>query len=175
MRPQAAKGRELTGKYVIPLQNTTQQPLLTSLADRAVREKLFNASWTRAEKGDANDTRAIIAELAVIRAEKAKLLGYPNYAAYVLYDQMAQTPAGGGQIHQPAGAGHPRQGGGRSKTDPGRHRQGREAFRSQALGLAALCRKGPQGRYDLDEDALKPYFELHKVLEDGVFYAATQL
>ena len=79
-------------KYVIPLQNTTQQPLLTSLADRGVREKLFHNSWTRTEKGDANDTRAIISQLAVLRAEKAKLLGYPNYAAYVLYDQMAQTP-----------------------------------------------------------------------------------
>ena len=104
---QAAKARKLDGKYVIPLQNTTQQPLLTSLANRAVREKLFNHSWTRTEKGDANDTRAIIAQLAVIRAEKAKLLGYPNYAAYVLYDQMAQTPAGGGQVHQPAGARRP--------------------------------------------------------------------
>ena len=79
---EAAKSRKLAGKYVIVLQNTTQQPLLTALSDRTVREKLFNASWTRTEKSDANDTRAIIARLAVIRAQKAKLLGYPNYAAY---------------------------------------------------------------------------------------------
>src|SRR3954467_15235455 len=89
---EAAKARKLAGKYVLPLQNTTQQPLLTSLANRAVREKLFNQSWTRAEKGDAHDTRAVITRLAVLRTEKAKLLGYPNYAAYVLYDQMAATP-----------------------------------------------------------------------------------
>ena len=64
----------------MPLQNTTKQPLLTSLSDRAVREKLFNLSWTRTEKGDKNDTRAIIAQLAMIRAEKAKLLGYDTHA-----------------------------------------------------------------------------------------------
>ncbi len=88
----AAKERGLKGKFVIPLQNTTQQPLLTTLANRDTREKLFHNGWVRTEKGDKNDTRAIIAQLAVIRAEKAKLLGYPNYSAYVLYDQMAQTP-----------------------------------------------------------------------------------
>ena len=65
---------------------------LEFVKDRATREALFNASWTRAARGDANDTRAIISELARLRAQKAKLLGYPNYAAYVLYDQMAQTP-----------------------------------------------------------------------------------
>ena len=85
----AAKVRGLKGKYVLPLQNTTQQPALTSFANRTVRERLFNASWTRSEKGDANDTRAIISELAQLRSEKAKLLGYANYSAYVLYDQMA--------------------------------------------------------------------------------------
>src|SRR5579871_392091 len=85
---QAAKARKLSGKFVIPLQNTTQQPALTSLTNRAVRQKLFESSWSRAEKGDANDTRAIISELAQLRTQKAKLLGYKNYAAYVLYDQM---------------------------------------------------------------------------------------
>jgi peptidyl-dipeptidase Dcp len=87
-----AKGRQMPGKWVLPLQNTTQQPALASLTDRATREALFNQGWTRAEKGDGNDTRATIAELASLRAQKANLLGYPNYAAYVLYDQMAKTP-----------------------------------------------------------------------------------
>jgi len=88
----AAEARGLKGKWVIPLQNTTQQPTLQSLADRATREKLFNSGWTRAEKNDANDTRATISTLANLRAVKAKLLGYPNYATYVLEDQMAKTP-----------------------------------------------------------------------------------
>ncbi len=71
----AAKARKLDGKWVIPISNTTQQPLLESLTNRATREKLFKAAWTRAERGDANDTRATISRLAEIRAAKAKLLG----------------------------------------------------------------------------------------------------
>ncbi|HEY8229828.1 MAG TPA: M3 family metallopeptidase, partial [Rhodanobacteraceae bacterium] len=80
----AAKGRKLAGKWVIPLQNTTQQPALASLTDRDTRHQLFENSWTRAEKGDANDTRDTIAQIAKIRAEKAKLLGFDSYAAWKL-------------------------------------------------------------------------------------------
>ena len=88
----AAKGRGLTGKWLIPLQNTTQQPMLGSLSVRPTREKLFGASWTRAERGDANDTRETIAKIAVLRAKRAALLGFPNHAAWKLEDQMAKTP-----------------------------------------------------------------------------------
>jgi peptidyl-dipeptidase Dcp len=172
---EAAKARKLAGKYVIPLQNTTQQPLLTSLEKRSVREKLFDQSWTRTEKGDRNDTRAIISRLAVLRADKARLLGYPNYAAYVLYDQMAQTPEAVekfiGQLVPPTRA---------------------KAAEEAKLIQQAIDKDGPhfdlrpwdwqrysekvrKARYDLDEAALKPYFELHKVLNDGVFYAANKL
>jgi len=172
---EAAKSRGLKGKYVIALQNTTQQPLLTSLEDRSVREKLFAQGWTRAEKGDANDTRAIISELAVLRAEKARLLGYPNYAAYVLYDQMARTPAA---VQKFLG----------QLVGPTRTKAAEEA----KLIQAAIDKDGPhfdlkpwdwqryaekvrKERYALDEAALKPYFELNKVLKDGVFYAANRL
>ena len=89
----AAEDRGMKGKFVLPLQNTTQQPALASLTDRATREALFNKSWTRTEQGDANDTRATIAQLAQLRAQKAKLLGFPSYADYSLQDQMAKTPA----------------------------------------------------------------------------------
>ena len=89
---QAAQGRKLDGKWVIPLQNTTQQPALQNLNNRDTREALFKASWNRAERGDANDTRELISRIAQIRAEQAKLLGYPNYAAWKLEDQMAKTP-----------------------------------------------------------------------------------
>jgi peptidyl-dipeptidase Dcp len=172
---EAAKARKLTGKYVLPLQNTTQQPLLTSLENRGVREKLFNQSWTRAEKGDRNDTRAIISRLAVLRADKAKLLGYPNYAAYVLYDQMARTPDA---VEKFIG----------QLVPPTRGKAAEEA----KLIQQAIDKDGPhfdlkpwdwqrysekvrKARYDLDEAALKPYFELNKVLKDGVFYAANKL
>ncbi|HVV27948.1 MAG TPA: peptidyl-dipeptidase Dcp [Rhizomicrobium sp.] len=171
----AAKARGLKGKFVIPLQNTTQQPLLTDLADRALRQKLFDSSWTRAEKGDANDTRAIIRRLAVIRAEKAKLLGYPNYAAYVLYDQMAQTPQAVekfiGQLVPPTRAKAAEEAGliQAAIDKDGKH------FDLKPWDWQRYAEKVRKARYDLDESALKPYFELNKVLNDGVFFAANRL
>src|SRR5438270_9886581 len=89
---EAAKGRNLSG-YLLPLQNTTQQPSLSSLTSHDTRQKLFEASLNRAEHGDANDTRAIVSELAQLRAHKAALFGAANYADYTLYDQMAQNRA----------------------------------------------------------------------------------
>jgi peptidyl-dipeptidase Dcp len=171
----AAESRGLKGKFVIPLQNTTQQPLLAELADRDVREKLFESSWTRTEKGDANDTRAIIAEIAQLRAQKAKLLGYPTYSDFILYDQMAKNPQTVekflGQLVQPTAE---------------------KAKDEAALIQAAIDKDGPhfdlkpwdweryseqvrKEKYNIDENALKPYFELNKVLQDGVFYAANKL
>jgi peptidyl-dipeptidase Dcp len=87
----AAKKRALAGKWVIPLQDTTQQPALASLKNRAVREKLFEASIHRADRGGDTDTRAIVRRLAELRARKAKLLGYATFAEYALEYQMAKT------------------------------------------------------------------------------------
>jgi peptidyl-dipeptidase Dcp len=171
----AAQESGMKGGYLIALQNTTQQPLLTDLADRDTREKLFNKSWTRTERGDGNDTRGIIQTLAVIRAEKAKLLGYPNYAAYVLYDQMAGTPQA---VQKFIGALVPAT---RAKAaqeakliqqaidKDGKH------FKLQPWDWQRYAEKVRKERYDVDESALKPYFELNKVLRDGVFYAANKL
>jgi len=88
-----AKQRGLEGKWVISLQNTTQHPAQPSLKNRAVRERLFIASTTRAEHGDANDTREIVRRLAQLRSEKARLLGFANWSSYALDNQMAKTPA----------------------------------------------------------------------------------
>ena len=171
----AAKDRKLDGKWVIPLQNTTQQPDLEDMTDRAAREALFDSSWTRAEKGDANDTRATIQQIAQARAEKAKLLGYPNWATYTLYDQMAKTPqAASGFMRELAAA-----------TAPEQKREAAELqAQIDATGgkfqlkpwdwdhYAAQVRKA---KYDLDQSEVKPYFELKTVLEQGVFFAANQL
>jgi peptidyl-dipeptidase Dcp len=172
---EAAKARKLDGKYVIPLQNTTQQPALVDLKNRDVREKLFNNSWTRTEKGDDNDTRAIISELAQLRAQKAKLLGYPNYAAYVLYDQMANTPDKVlnfmGQLVGPVAA--------KSEAEAkeiqamidasGKH------FDLKPWDWDQYSEKVRKAKYDVDESQIKPYFELNNVLENGVFFAANKL
>jgi peptidyl-dipeptidase Dcp len=170
-----ARERGLNGKFVIPLQNTTQQPLLTALADRATREKLFHNSWIRTEKGDANDTRAIIQQLAMIRAEKAKLLGYPNYAAYALYDQMAQTPqAVATFIEQLVGPTRAKAAHEAALIQEAIDKDGKH-FDLKPWDWQRYSDKVRKARYNLDDSELKPYFELHKVLTDGVFYAATKL
>ncbi len=171
----AAKARGMAAKFVIPLQNTTQQPLLVSLTNRDVRQKLFDKSWTRTEKGDANDTRDIIAKLAQLRAEKAKLLGYPNYAAYVLYDQMAKTPEAVqkflGQLVGPTA----RKAADEAKQIQAAIDQSGKHFDLKPWDWEMYSEKVRKAKYDLDQSQLKPYFELNKVLHDGVFYAANKL
>jgi len=172
---QDAKDRGLTGQYVIPLQNTTQQPALVSLSDRSVRERLFDHSWTRAEKGDANDTRATIARIAQLRAEKAKLLGYPNYAAYTLYNQMAETPEAVekflGQLVPPTAV----KIGEEAKLIQAAIDKDGKHFALKPWDWSRYSEQVRKEKYDLDQNELKPYFELNRVLEDGVFYAANQL
>jgi len=172
---QAADSRGLHGKWVIPLQNTTQQPDLASLEDRDVRRKLFELSWNRTERGDANDTRATLATIAGLRAQKARLLGFPNFAAYALDDQMAKTPEAVerflGQLVPPT----LRQA--RSEAtelqDLVRHDGGQ--FTLRPWDWEYYAERDRLARYDLNEDEIKPYFELNTVLERGVFYAAHEL
>jgi peptidyl-dipeptidase Dcp len=184
----AAKGRGTAG-YVIPLQNTTQQPDLTFMSDRDARKALFDESWTRTERNDANDTRATIARLAQVRAEKAKLLGFPNYAAWALQDQMARTPEAAQKFMDalvgPATA--------RAKSEQaeiqalidkqnakknagkGGGMSGSGGFQVQPWDWNFYGEQVRKAKYDLDDSQVKPYFELNRVLQDGVFYAANQL
>lgn len=171
----AAEARGLKGKWVLTLQNTTQQPLLEDLADRSVREQLFQKSWTRAEQGDANDTRDVIATLAKLRAEKALLLGYPNYAAYVLEDQMARNPqAAEAFMRQLSPAARAR-----SMAEAAENqkmiRAGGESFDLKPWDWERYSERVRKARYDLDQAEVKPYFQIDRVLKDGVFFAANQL
>jgi peptidyl-dipeptidase Dcp len=172
---EAAKARGLAGKYLLPLQNTTQQPALSSLTDRATREALYQQGWTRAEKGDANDTRATIQSLAQLRAEKAKLLGYPNYAAYVLADQMAKTPDAVERFMAqlvPATAAEQKN---EAAAIQDMIRQDGKDFTLKPWDWDLYADKVRKAKYDLDADEVKPYFELNRVLQDGVFFAANKL
>ena len=171
---QAAKERG-AASYVLPLQNTTQQPSLESLTNRATREALYNASVTRASKGDKNDTRALISEIAQLRAQKAGLLGFPNWAAYTLTDQMAKTPeAAIGFINrlQPATTA-------KEKVEAADIQKLVDAqgggFQAKPWDWNIYAEQIRKQRYAIDSDQLKQYFEFNKVLEDGVFYAANQL
>ncbi|MBE7171085.1 MAG: peptidyl-dipeptidase Dcp [Williamsia sp.] len=172
---QNANAKNLPGKWLIPLQNTTQQPLLHALSNRQTRQALFEASWNRAERSDSNDTRKTILRIAQIRLEKAKLMGYPNYAAWKLQDQMAKTdqavenflvqlvPSATAKARSEAAdiqALIDKQGGG---------------FKLQPWDWDYYAEQVRKEKYDLDDNEIKPYFELNKVLENGVFYAATLL
>jgi len=171
----AAEDRSQKGKWVLPLQNTTQQPALASLTDRATREALFAKSWTRTEQGDANDTRATISELAYLRAQKAKLLGFASYADYSLQDQMARTPAAAlGFLKQfgPALAAKQRA---EAAELQAQIKATGGTFELRPWDWDFYSEQVRKAKYDLDGDALKPYFEIDKVLTDGVFYAANQL
>ncbi|MGN6353006.1 MAG: peptidyl-dipeptidase Dcp [Parafilimonas sp.] len=168
----AAKNRN---GWLIPLQNTTQQPVLQSLSNRNTREQLFNASWMRAERSDSNDTRAGIIRIAAIRAQKAKLMGFENYAAWKLQDQMAQTPQAVNKFLNalvPAVTGKAKQEAADIQALIDAQNGG---FQLQPYDWEFYAEQVRKAKYDLDESEIKPYFELNTVLEKGVFYAANQL
>lgn len=171
----AADAAGKKGEWLLPLQNTTQQPALQSLENRDTRQKLFEASWNRAEKGDKNDTRATIKRLAEIRAEKAKLLGFPNFAAWNLQDQMAKTPEAALDFMDklvPASTAKAKKEAADLQAMINKEKGG---FELQSWDWNFYAEKLRTARYDLDESQVKPYFELFNVLENGVFYAANQL
>ncbi|WP_247711562.1 M3 family metallopeptidase [Qipengyuania aurantiaca] len=163
------------GKYAIALQNTTQQPLLPSMTNRAAREKLFMASYHRADGTTDIDTRLLIARIAELRAEKAALFGKPDWATYAMWDRMAETPETALDFMEqmvPALAATQR--------------------REAAMLNAAIAADGGNyevkpwdwyryanrikaEQYELDEDAMMEYFQLDTMLEDGVFYMAEKL
>jgi len=170
-----AEARKLTGKWVIPLQNTTQQPSLQFLTNRDTRQKLFEDSWLRTERGDANDTRSTILRIAEIRAEQAKLMGYPNYATWKLQDQMAKTPAAVDDLFGklvPAVTAKARD---EAKEIQAVIDQEKGGFQLEPYDWNFYAEKVRKAKYDLDDAQVRPYFELDKVLKDGVFYAANQL
>jgi peptidyl-dipeptidase Dcp len=170
----AAKERKKDG-WVLPLQNTTQQPYLSSLSVRGTRQALFEDSWTRTERGDGNDTRSTVARLAQLRAEKGKLLGHDSYAGWKLEDQMAKTPENAlkfmDALVAPATA---------NAADEAKDIQA--VIDAQKVGFSVepwdwefYSEQVRKAKYDLDESQVRPYFELNNVLQNGVFYAANQL
>jgi peptidyl-dipeptidase Dcp len=177
---EAAKTRKLEGKYVITLQNTTGQPPETFLQDRALREKLHKASVARGSRGNAYDNTGIVAKVVKLRAEKAKLLGYPTYAAYSLEDQTAKTPEAVndmlGKLAPPAVANAKKEAADmQAIIDKEQAAKGEPTFKLEPWDWAYYAEKVRQARYNFDESQLKPYLELDNVQQNGVFYAAHEL
>lgn len=172
---EAAKSRDLEDKYVIPLLNTSGQPPLSSLTDRALRERIHTTSLLRGNSGGEYDNREIVSKVLKLRAEKAQLLGFENHAAYVLSNQTAQTTEA---VNQRLA----------TLTPPAVSNANREAADLQAMieaegsefKLASwdwdfYTEKLRAQRYNFDASQLKPYLEMNNVLEKGVFYSAEKL
>jgi len=170
-----AKERKLEDKWVLTLQNTTQQPALASLKNRKLRERLFAASVNRGNDSGKNDTKAVVERLAQLRAEKAKLLGFPTSAAYILDDQMAKTPQNAIKLMTdmvPAATAKARGEAAKMQAVIDKQNGG---FKLTAADWEYYAEKVRKAEYDLDQAQVRPYFELDRVLHDGVFFAANQL
>jgi peptidyl-dipeptidase Dcp len=163
------------GKYQIALLNTQQQPALSFLSNRATREKLWKASTSRTSGGDKFDTRATILKIAKLRAQKAELLGQSNFAEFNMYDRMVKEPSEAQQFLRsffPALA--------NKQSEEAKMLQAEAASEGQNITLQPwdwgyYAEKVRKKKYDLDEAAIKPYFEVWNVLENGVFFAATKM
>lgn len=170
----AAKKAGQEGKYLLTIQNTTQQSLLQDLKNRSTREKLFKASWTRAEKGDNADTRALIEKMAELRLKKAQLLGASSFAEWSLKSQIAKTPQAAmklmEQIAKPSIEAAKKEEAEIQKLIDAEN----GGFKVEAWDWNYYAEQVRKAKYDLDESEIKPYFEIFNVLEKGVFYAANK-
>jgi peptidyl-dipeptidase Dcp len=172
---EAAKDRKLEGEWLLRLENTTQQPILDRLQNRALRTRVFEASVRRGSHGGPNDTKATTERLARLRARKAKLLGFADFASYALDDQMARTPQAAEKLMTslvPASTAKAREEAAKMQAIIDRENGG---FQLGPQDWGFCAEKVRKTEYDLDESQIKPYLPLDRVLLDGVFYAANRM
>ncbi len=171
----AARARNMEGKWLLVLTNTTQQPLLASLKDRALREELFKASIDRNSRGNAHDNRSIVTRQAKLRAERAALLGYADHASYVLADQMARTPKAAMDLlgsMVPAAVQNAKAENAKLQALLDKDVPGAQLEPWDQEYYSEQLRKQ---EYDLDASEIKPYMVLDSVLKNGVFFSAEKL
>jgi len=176
----AAKARGLDGKYLIALLNTTGQPPLAQLENRALRERIFKASIARGSRGNAHDTTGIVARTMALRAERAQLLGFATYADFALSDQTAKNKEAVNKMLRqlaPAAVATARREGGEMQklVDAEQAAKKQLTFTLEAWDWSYYSEKLRAAKYGFDESQLKPYLELNNVQRNGVFYAAGQL
>ncbi|KQQ64595.1 M3 family metallopeptidase [Microbacterium sp. Leaf320] len=172
----SAQERGLDGRFLISLPLFTGHPYLAQLRDREARRRIMDASRVRASRDNGNDNRPVLREIVRLRAERAELLGYASHAAYVTADETAGTPEAVERMLRELAAPAARNA-----------RAEREALQAivdetesapfpvEAHDWAFYTEKVRTARYDIDTSALRPWFEAERVLQDGVFFAATQL
>jgi peptidyl-dipeptidase Dcp len=167
---EAAKDRGLEGKYLITLVLPTGHPFLSSLTNRQVRERIMAASRARGNRGGDWDNSELVLEITRLRAERAELLGFESHAAWVIADETAKNPGNVAAMLN-------------RLAIPAAKNAREEQADLQALAghpiedhdWAYYSEKVRQAKYDVDESAMRPYFEAERVLQDGVFFAATKL
>jgi peptidyl-dipeptidase Dcp len=171
----AATTRGKQGHWLIPLVNTTTQPALAQLTNRALREKIFRASIARGRHGGETDVTKLVARLAQLRAQRAKLLGFSSAASFILDDQMAKTPQAAlkllGQMTGPTVA--------HAKAEAAELQKLIDAqkggFKLEPWDWQFYSEQLRKAKYALDDTQIRPYFELDRVRKDGVFFAAHQM
>lgn len=167
---EAARERGLDGKYLVTLVLPTGHPYLSSLTNRDVRERIMAASRARGNRGNEHDNRQLVLEIARLRAERARLLGFDTHAAFVTADQTAKTPAAVadmlGKLAPPAA---------RNARMEQKDLEDVAGHRIEAWDWDFYTEKVRQKKFDVDTAAMRPYFEAERVLQDGVFFAATKL
>ena len=167
---EAAKERGLDGKYLVTLVLPTGHPWLSSLTNRSVRERIMAASRSRGTRDNDWDNKQLVLDIARVRAERAKLLGFASHAEWVIADETAKTPATVAamldKLAVPAA---------RNAKQEQSDLEAQAGHPVEAHDWAFYSEKVRQAKYDVDEVAMRPYFEAERVLNDGVFYAATKL
>lgn len=172
----AAKERGLDGKYLLQFDNTTRVPLLSSLNNRSVRQRLWEASAYRGLGRDGGvDNRPLVLEIAQLRAERAKLLGYEDHASYKLQNQMAETPAAARKMLADLVPGVKARVEVEAKDLEAMIRESGQSHELAPWDWEYYAEKVRKTRFEVDEAAVKPYFELESVLQNGVFFTMNKL
>lgn len=163
------------GTYKVSLLNTTQQPELQTLNKKETRQKLYDAAWNRTSKGDTNDTQQTILDIANKRAEKAKLLGYENFAQWSLQSQMAKTPEAVNTFLGDMISVSTKMAEKEAEEIQNLINQEEVPYELSAADWNYYAEKIRKSKYDLDENEIKPYLEVWSILENGVFFMANKL
>ncbi len=175
-----AKAKGMEGKYRIALLNTTIQPLEPELDNRALRERIHKASIARGSRGNQWDNRHIVSRVAKLRAERAAIMGFANYAAFSLVDETAKDPEAVNkmlaQLAPPAVANARKEGAVlQAMINKEQKAKGLKPFNLEPWDWSYYTEKVRKAEYDFDESQLKPYLEFNSVMENGVFFAANKL
>jgi peptidyl-dipeptidase Dcp len=171
----AANDRGLTGKWLIGMVNFTGNPMLASLTNRPLRERIMKASLQKSERPNDNDNRLVLTQMATIRAMRANLLGFENHAEYVLSEQTAGNL---NNVHNmlrkiaPAAVANARREAADLQAAIDAERGG---FELASWDWDLYTERVRIEKYNVDTNLFKPYFELERVLQDGVFFAANKL